>query len=126
MTPTSSPITASCSLLTTTSLAAATCKYRCVSATSLPSPRSTTRPSPAFAAAGQRANFEERATPRSQGFSRVGFVASRIIVRRGGSGGERGGGLYGYPSPGWGALSGGQVCPACPCTSYPFSCGLTY
>src|SRR5437879_1487622 len=26
----------------------------------------------------------------------------------------RGGDLYGYPSPGWGALSGGEVCPPSP------------
>src|SRR5215469_14583705 len=59
MTPTSSPITALCSSLTTTPRAVATCRYRCVSATSLPSHRPTTRPSPAPAAASQRANCEE-------------------------------------------------------------------
>src|SRR5215471_11757786 len=47
------------------------------------------------------------------------FLASRMLVCRGGSGVERGGGLYGI-------LSGGQVCPPCLCTSCPFSCGLSY
>src|SRR5215472_11864165 len=43
-------------------------------------------------------------------FSRVGFVVSRMLVCRGGSGVERGGGLYGRP--------------ACPCASCLLPRGL--